>query len=78
MTGELPLPESDPALRRLAPLAGVSRYPERVKCATLAWHAREPRWLKLLRRLRRATRARTSRPPAVSHDDPCEPRKIAR
>jgi nitrogen fixation protein NifU and related proteins len=29
----------DPAMRRLAPLAGVSRYPERVKCATLAWHA---------------------------------------
>jgi nitrogen fixation NifU-like protein len=29
----------DPALRRLAPLAGVSRYPARVKCATLAWHA---------------------------------------
>jgi nitrogen fixation protein NifU and related proteins len=39
VTGELPLPETDPALRRLAPLAGVSRYPERVKCATLAWHA---------------------------------------
>jgi nitrogen fixation NifU-like protein len=39
VTGELPLPEADPALRRLAPLAGVSRYPERVKCATLAWHA---------------------------------------
>ena len=29
----------DPALQRLAPLTGVSRYPERVKCATLAWHA---------------------------------------
>ena len=27
------------ALGRLAPLSGVSRYPERVKCATLAWHA---------------------------------------
>jgi nitrogen fixation NifU-like protein len=31
--------ESDGALARLAPLAGVSRYPARVKCATLAWHA---------------------------------------
>jgi nitrogen fixation protein NifU and related proteins len=31
--------DADPALKRLAPLAGVSRYPERVKCATLAWHA---------------------------------------
>jgi nitrogen fixation NifU-like protein len=29
----------DVDLRRLAPLAGVSRFPERVKCATLAWHA---------------------------------------
>lgn len=30
---------ADAPLRRLAPLAGVARYPERVKCATLAWHA---------------------------------------
>jgi nitrogen fixation NifU-like protein len=30
---------SDPALGKLAPLSGVSRYPMRVKCATLAWHA---------------------------------------
>jgi nitrogen fixation protein NifU and related proteins len=29
----------DAELRRLAPLAGVSQFPERVKCATLAWHA---------------------------------------
>ncbi len=28
-----------PALRPLAPLFGVSRFPQRVKCATLAWHA---------------------------------------
>jgi nitrogen fixation protein NifU and related proteins len=28
-----------PALGRLAPLGGVSRFPVRVKCATLAWHA---------------------------------------
>ncbi len=27
------------ALRPLAPLFGVSRFPQRVKCATLAWHA---------------------------------------
>ena len=30
---------SDPAWGRLAPLSGVSKYPMRVKCATLAWHA---------------------------------------
>jgi nitrogen fixation protein NifU and related proteins len=29
----------DQGLGRLAPLAGVGRYPMRVKCATLAWHA---------------------------------------
>jgi nitrogen fixation protein NifU and related proteins len=28
-----------PALERLAPLAGVHEYPSRVKCATLPWHA---------------------------------------
>ncbi len=27
------------ALRPVAPLLGVSRFPQRVKCATLAWHA---------------------------------------
>ncbi|MCU0985573.1 MAG: SUF system NifU family Fe-S cluster assembly protein [Acetobacteraceae bacterium] len=27
------------AMDRLAPLGGVSEYPSRVKCATLAWHA---------------------------------------
>jgi len=27
------------AMERLAPFAGVSEYPSRVKCATLAWHA---------------------------------------
>jgi nitrogen fixation NifU-like protein len=32
------IPSSDPALGRLAPLGGVSKYPMRVKCATLAWH----------------------------------------
>ena len=29
----------DKALGRLAVLAGVARFPARVKCATLAWHA---------------------------------------
>jgi nitrogen fixation NifU-like protein len=29
----------DPALGRLAALAGVARFPMRVKCASLAWHA---------------------------------------
>jgi nitrogen fixation protein NifU and related proteins len=29
----------DAALRRLAPLAGISQFPQRVKCATMAWHA---------------------------------------
>jgi nitrogen fixation NifU-like protein len=29
------------AMERLAPLGGVSEYPSRVKCATLAWHALE-------------------------------------
>jgi nitrogen fixation NifU-like protein len=27
------------AMERLRPLGGVSEYPSRVKCATLAWHA---------------------------------------
>jgi nitrogen fixation protein NifU and related proteins len=31
--------EKDAALERLRPLAGVSQYPSRVKCATLPWHA---------------------------------------
>jgi nitrogen fixation NifU-like protein len=34
-----PTISADQELRRLAPLAGVGRYPMRVKCATLAWHA---------------------------------------
>jgi nitrogen fixation NifU-like protein len=29
----------EPAMERLAPLAGVHEYPSRVKCATLPWHA---------------------------------------
>jgi nitrogen fixation NifU-like protein len=34
-------PASHPALARLAPLAGVARFPVRVKCATLPWRALE-------------------------------------
>jgi nitrogen fixation NifU-like protein len=29
----------DPALGKLAVLAGVRQYPSRIKCATLCWHA---------------------------------------
>ena len=29
---------ADPALGKVAALAGVREYPSRVKCATLAWH----------------------------------------
>ena len=31
--------EPEPALGKLAVFSGVSKYPMRVKCATLAWHA---------------------------------------
>ena len=31
--------ENDPALGKLAVLAGVRQYPARIKCATLCWHA---------------------------------------
>ena len=40
VTGQTSQPgPADQALARLAVFAGVSRYPIRVKCATLAWHA---------------------------------------
>ncbi len=40
-TGACPNCAADlqPAMERLAPLAGVHEYPSRVKCATLPWHA---------------------------------------
>lgn len=40
-TGSCPVCEGaiGDAMERLAPLGGVSEYPSRVKCATLAWHA---------------------------------------
>ena len=37
VTGELPSPEAE-TLRKLAVFSGVSEYPVRVKCASLAWH----------------------------------------
>ena len=40
VTGENALPDPD-ALGKLAAFAGVSAYPMRVKCATLAWHTLE-------------------------------------
>ena len=36
VTGESPTPAGD--LGRLAAFSGVSEFPARVKCATLAWH----------------------------------------
>lgn len=40
VTGQVPAPDpSDGAMGRLAVLSGVSRFPIRVKCVTLAWHA---------------------------------------
>jgi nitrogen fixation NifU-like protein len=38
-TGACPDCETDEAMERLRPLAGVHEYPSRVKCATLPWHA---------------------------------------
>ena len=40
VTGQVAAPaHTDPTLGRLATLSGVSQFPIRVKCATLAWHA---------------------------------------
>ena len=38
VTGKGPAPEDLAVLGELAALAGVSEFPTRVKCATLAWH----------------------------------------
>lgn len=38
LTGELPAGERD-GLGSLVALSGVSRFPMRVKCASMAWHA---------------------------------------
>ncbi|SRR5579883_1310919 len=39
VTGRAAGSPPDPTLGRLAVLGGVSQYPARVKCASLAWHA---------------------------------------
>lgn len=38
VTGSLPAEEQTPSLGKLAAFAGVSEFPARVKCASLAWH----------------------------------------
>lgn len=39
VTGQHSDPAHDPALGKLKVFAGVARFPTRVKCASLAWHA---------------------------------------
>jgi nitrogen fixation NifU-like protein len=39
VTGNAPASGSQPELGKLAVFSGVSEFPVRVKCATLAWHA---------------------------------------
>jgi nitrogen fixation protein NifU and related proteins len=39
VTGKVEQPESDPDLKRLRVFSGVSKFPIRVKCASLSWHA---------------------------------------
>lgn len=39
VTGHAGAQPEDPALGQLAAFSGVSRFPLRVKCASLAWHA---------------------------------------
>jgi nitrogen fixation protein NifU and related proteins len=39
VTGKAPANGSQPELGKLAVFSGVSEFPVRVKCATLAWHA---------------------------------------
>lgn len=41
VTGRLENPEAGPDLGKLEVFSGVSQYPVRVKCATLAWHTLE-------------------------------------
>ena len=38
VTGKTVPADRDPELGRLAAFSGVSEFPARVKCATLAWH----------------------------------------
>lgn len=39
LLGHTPLPDDPEALGELAALMGVKRYPSRIKCVTLPWHA---------------------------------------
>ena len=39
VTGKLRATTDDPSLKTLAVFSGVSRFPVRVKCASLGWHA---------------------------------------
>jgi len=39
LTDDTPAAEDIPPLGKLASLAGVHKYPMRIKCATLSWHA---------------------------------------
>jgi nitrogen fixation protein NifU and related proteins len=39
VTGRVEQPDADPELKRLRVFSGVSRFPIRVKCASLSWHA---------------------------------------
>jgi nitrogen fixation protein NifU and related proteins len=41
VTGRLEDPQAGPELGKLEVFSGVSQYPVRVKCATLAWHTLE-------------------------------------
>ena len=38
VTGKVASVEGDKSLGQMAAFAGVSRYPTRVKCATMSWH----------------------------------------
>jgi nitrogen fixation NifU-like protein len=38
LTGESPAEAEAPTLGKLAVFSGVSKFPLRVKCATLVWH----------------------------------------
>ncbi|MEO6443638.1 MAG: Fe-S cluster assembly sulfur transfer protein SufU [Gemmatimonadaceae bacterium] len=39
VTGKHDAPAADPTLGKLKVFSGVARFPTRVKCASLAWHA---------------------------------------
>ena len=43
VTGHVPASENETELGKLAVFSGVSEFPVRVKCATLAWHTLQRR-----------------------------------